>query len=487
MTDTGRPGLAPDAARPGERAGQYGTTGSQQAETFTLPPSAARLTQSLRDIGYDFPSAVADLADNSVGAGATRITLGFSAGPVPAVTLADNGSGMTAAQLGEALRFGTRRPYGHPGDLGRYGLGLKTASLSQCRNLTVVTRAADGPVLARVLDLDRIARCDEWTVTSPGPGDQDAAAAAAGLEDGGGTGTVVIWRNLDRALGGRQDDPGYAARRLRTLASRTAAHLGAVFHRHIESGLLAVTADGAPVTAWNPFAPGEDTQELPPARFDISDGNLRGTVTLRRYILPPRAAFSSPAAHAAAAGPRGWNRQQGLYVYRGGRLVASGGWHGLRIADEHTKLARAAVEFGPGLDEAFSVNVAKMKVAIPPQVRKLLTRSLDDLAAAAAARYRGAARTAHADGDGPGPAEQNAGRPGTSRGETVTGAGLALRAAAMQAGEYDALTRILGVLAETDPGIAAALGAGKPAGNAAAAPEARHPGATERENPGPEL
>src|ERR1700728_1565074 len=139
------------------------------AGSAAITPSAARLTESLRDIGYDFPSAIADIVDNSIMAGATRVEIEIDFdGADSLVSVADNGCGMTANGLTEALRYGSRRTYSR-GDLGRYGLGLKTASLSQCRSLTVVTRSsvAASRVSVRTLDLDLIAEWDEWLVIDP--------------------------------------------------------------------------------------------------------------------------------------------------------------------------------------------------------------------------------------------------------------------------------------------------------------------------------
>src|SRR5258708_35565079 len=132
-------------------------------------PSAARLTGSLRDVGYDFPSAVADLVDNSLAAGASRVEIEMEvAGAESRVLIADDGCGMTANGLAEALRFGSRRVYGR-GDLGRYGLGLKTASLSQCRTVTAASRWQGGKrTSVRQLDLDLIAEWDEWLIVDPG-------------------------------------------------------------------------------------------------------------------------------------------------------------------------------------------------------------------------------------------------------------------------------------------------------------------------------
>src|SRR5580658_4448835 len=224
-----------------------------------ITPSAARLTESLRDIGYDFPAAVADIVDNSVMAGATQIDVQIEfAGEDSYVSIADDGEGMTPNGLIEALRYGSRRSY-RPSDLGRYGLGLKTASLSQCRSVTVVScRRAVGKLLTvRTLDLDVIAEWDEWLVVEP---PADAVIDAAGERLSGDPGTIVIWRKLDRVLPEKRPDGGWARRRLEAMASKTAEHLGIVFHRYLEgaAGLgLVITVNGQKVKPWNPFAPSE--------------------------------------------------------------------------------------------------------------------------------------------------------------------------------------------------------------------------------------
>ena len=190
-----------------------------------ITPSAARLTESLRDIGYDFPSAVADIVDNSIMAGATRVEVVIEFdGADSSVSVADDGCGMTANGLVEALRYGTRRTYSR-GDLGRYGLGLKTASLSQCRSVTVVTRSSltATRVSVRTLDLDLIAEWDEWLVVDPGH-DPAVPRARSWLADG--PGTVVIWRKLDRVLPEKRPDGGWARRRLEAMAAKTAESSG---------------------------------------------------------------------------------------------------------------------------------------------------------------------------------------------------------------------------------------------------------------------
>lgn len=427
-----------------------------------ITPSAARLTESLRDIGYDFPSAVADIVDNSIMADAARVEILIKFdGTRSLVSIADDGQGMTPNGLVEALRYGTRRAYAR-GDLGRYGLGLKTASLSQCRSVTVVTRSSKltGRVSVRMLDLDLIAEWDEWLVVDPSP---DPVAASAREWLAHSPGTVVTWRKLDRVLPENKPDGGWARRRVEAMIAKTAEHLGIVFHRFLENSdnrQLVITVNGEKVKPWNPFAPDEPNRaELPAQRFEVVVGDVVGTVTLQRFVLPARDQFSSPTEFERLSGPLNWNRQQGLYVYRAGRLVQWGGWNGIRGIDEHTKLARAALHFDTDLDQVFNINVAKIRVSIPPQLRQMIERPINELCGQADDVYRKTSRRSTAD-----PASGNPGRrppwarPNPSAGPAGDDAGLALRAAAMHAGEYDAFRRIVSTLREQAPEVAQALG-----------------------------
>lgn len=428
------------------------------AKSAAITPSAARLTESLRDIGYDFPAAVADIVDNSVMAGASNVDVLIEfVGEDSYVAISDDGEGMTSNGLVEALRYGSRRPYGRS-DLGRYGLGLKTASLSQCRSVTVITcrRSAPSYVHVRMLDLDLIAELDEWLVVEPVPAPVVTRATERLSSE---PGTVVIWRKLDRVLPEKRPDGGWARRRLDAMATKTAQHLGIVFHRYLENHGLVITVNGQKVRPWNPFAPSETmTNELPMQRFEMDIEDTSGVVTLRRFVLPARDEFSSLEEFERYSGPLNWNRQQGLYIYRADRLVQWGGWNGIRGIDEHTKLARAALEFDTDLDSIFNINVAKMRVTIPPQIRQMLERPINELCAHADLRYRKASRHAAKEPTqvGPDPSDPliEPEPPTVVRSE----AGLALRAAAMQAGEYDAFRRIIAVLAERTPEVASSLG-----------------------------
>lgn len=362
-------------------------------KTYEVAPSAARLTGSLRDIGYDFPTAIADLVDNSVTAGASRINIYTQFEPNGSyVLISDDGSGMSKAGLVEALRFGTRRNY-ETNELGRFGLGLKTGSFSQCRRLTVVTRTAPKRAAYSVmtLDLNRIARTDRWDITA-----DESTPAIERAKDllRESPGTVVVWEDLDRVLPERYAESGWGRRRLRSLAAKTADHLAMVFHRFIAGDVdgrseVVIAVDGEKLRPWDPFAPEESERTvLREQVFEIETDDGSSEVRFRGVVLPARDRFSSMEEFERLSGPLKWNRQQGLYIYRADRLVQHGGWSGLRGIDEHMKLARAAIDFDTDLDESFQINVAKMSVELPPALRQMLERPVQELCVLADDAYR---------------------------------------------------------------------------------------------------
>jgi hypothetical protein len=314
-------------------------------------------------------------------------------------------------------------------------------------------------VAVRTLDLDLIAEWDEWLVVEP-VRDAEVARAREWLTES--TGTVVIWRKLDRVLPEKKPDGGWAKRRLNAMAAKTTEHLGIVFHRFLEGEGgrdLVITVNGEKVQPWNPFAPGEPSRvELAPQRFEVVVGDVGGAVTLQRFILPSRDQFSSPVQFEKLSGPLNWNRQQGVYIYRAGRLVQWGGWNGIRGIDEHTKLARAALDFDTDLDSVFNINVAKMRVTIPPQLRQMLERPINELCGQADDAYRKTSRRVTGEDSEKSDITRPRSRPESASHDLDEDAGLALRAAAMQAGEYEAFQRIAAALQQQAPDVAAALG-----------------------------
>jgi hypothetical protein len=355
-------------------------------------PSARRLIGSLRDIGYSLSSALADLVDNSISAGATLVQIDMRfEGAGSWMRIADNGRGMTWRQLEEALRFGSRRDY-EPNELGRYGLGLKLATLSQCRLMTVASRTAvRGKVAIRQWDLDHVEETDRWEILRPTSQEVERFMTEP-LEVG--SGTVVMLEDLDRVLRYANPDGSRAEHNFDQALSEVQDHLSMVFHRFLSGEArshkrLTVLLNGMPLSAWDPFCRGEPaTRELPSTTLSLRDAESRGAVKVHPYILPNEAAFSSHEAHNQAGGPKRWNGQQGLYVYRNDRLIQSGGWARLRTADEHTKLARVAVEFSSSLDDRFGLNIAKSQVRLPRSLRDELAQVIAAVAQLAQREYR---------------------------------------------------------------------------------------------------
>lgn len=429
---------------------------ASQWSYFDVPPSAARLTGSLRDIGYDFHTAVADLVDNSIAAGARQVDVSLVFDPNASyVLISDDGHGMTPSEMLEALRFGSRRDYA-PNELGRFGLGLKTGSFSQCRRLSIVSRHTPTrrTRTVRTIDLDYVERVDAWAVLA----DVDGPAVEKALDRlRERPGTVVVWENLDRVLPDRFAESGWGRRRLATLASKTAEHLSMVFHRFIagEAGLepVAISVNDEKIEAWDPFAGDEpNTVSLEPEIFEVETEYESSDITFRGYVLPPRDKFSTPERFERMSGPLKWNRQQGLYIYRANRLVQFGGWNGLRGIDEHTKLARASIDFDTDLDETFQINVAKMSVVLPATLKNMLERPVHDLCIRADAAYRQSAS------DGDSDARRSKLKSGSSDGVALREVGVALKAALLESGDLQGFRASLSTFRDRHPDLAASLG-----------------------------
>jgi len=439
--------------------------------TVEVIPSARRLVNSLRDLGYDFVHAVADLVDNSVAAKATRVAIDLKwSGPDSWVRVADNGRGMTGTTITEAMRFGAERDY-EVDDLGKFGLGLKTASLSQCRILTVASRCDSDQrrIEVRRWDLDRVEKSNKWQIEILQTEDRPENLTQP-LEEN--TGTVVLWQSLERVLKYKVAWGENSKNGLYRLAEQLDQHLGMVFHRFLSGDArrkkkLAITVNGTPVEPWDPFARQEKyTEPFPAQEFDIPSANGRGTVRYQPFILPTKDKFSSVREFERMSGPEKWNRQQGFYIYRADRMIQSGGWSRMRTADEHTKLARAAIDFFPDLDSAFEINIAKFRVILPLELREKLEGPVERIVRRARSVYSGE-KNLSPDSSGRSFAgigskvvkntKETAAREGSSPTRRIELRD-ALAEAAKLAGESSALKKILRSFAKRFPELANELG-----------------------------
>jgi hypothetical protein len=346
-----------------------------------VEPAAGPLSESLRDFGYSLPSALADLIDNSLTAGATKIQVLLHAeGGKSWIAVLDDGRGMPERQLVDAMRMGTKGPLvpRESSDLGRFGLGMKTASMSLGRSLTVATKPGPGAnVFARRWDLDFVSRTGWLLLRSCSP---TAAEVMRGLSDWA-TGTAVIIEHLDR-VGFAAASGHEANKRLAQSLDEVRQRLSMTFHGFVCNGVV-IRLGQTPLSPWDPFMQGVSTP-LAPETIPYPGGNIR----VAPYLLPHHSRLTDDQ-HRAAAGPNGWNAHQGFYIYRNNRLVVPGSWLDLGIKkEEHYKLARIRVDLPNSLDKDWQLNVMKSRVAIPSGLRADFRRIADDVRRQAADVYR---------------------------------------------------------------------------------------------------
>jgi hypothetical protein len=346
---------------------------SEAPEYDIAAPGPAELFESLRAFGYDLQTAIADVIDNSIAAHANNIWVDFLwDGAASRITIRDDGDGMTEAKLVQAMRPGSQNPRDtrHEDDLGRFGLGMKTASISQCRRLTVASRTKDG-LHVRRWDLDYIAAQGngEWRLLK---GVSLLSAADVQLLDGKKSGTVLFWDHLDRVVGVVAEDDEGAQKHFRQNMDLVRDHLSMTFHRYLTGrGRLTIRLNGRALEPWDPFLEGETATEPLEEEVHQTEG-IR--VAIKPFVLPHHSKITAEV-HALAAGPRGWNSHQGFYIYRNKRLLVAGDWLGLgMLKEEHFKLARIRVDLPNTADLLWQIDVKKSRATPPASLRKDLLR-----------------------------------------------------------------------------------------------------------------
>lgn len=366
----------------------------RSTKTEKLPPDPRGTAQALQRIGYNLEDALADLIDNSIDAKARNVLIRFLRDPerIRKVAIADDGLGMSEGTLHKAMQYGVQVPHGTK-DLGKYGVGLKTASFSQCQTLSVFSKQGR-TVNGRRWTLTKMQ--DEWRCEILDPTASAALFQAHWNQldlDAGGT--IVLWEDLD-ALGTGTD----IDKLVRKINNRLPVELGLRFHRFIASGQLSLwceiydfdALDIAPikVQAYDPFAYAVSGHKGYPIDFDVQLHG-RGVLTLNAHIWPPKSA----AAGYKLGGGRVAERQ-GFYFYRNDRLIQGGGWNSIRESDSepHSSLARVAIDLPPGLDSAFNLTIQKSKVVPPTDFKAAVlsarkgNTSFEDYIAAAVDTYR---------------------------------------------------------------------------------------------------
>ena len=352
---------------------------------LNVQPSPSALVQSLRDIGYSMESAIADVIDNSITAKAKNIHVKFAwNNENPWIAIVDDGYGMSPAELTDAMRLGSRNPLEDRSDedLGRFGLGLKTASFSQCRQLTLISRK-DGILACREWDLDQIEENPDngWRLKVLENFEiRDDKCIEDILPLMNQTGTIVLLRKLDRYDG--------LEKKLNSLIEHSRVHLEIVFHRFLSprpgEKKINIFLNNDRLSAFNPFNPTHPaTQELPEQFIHVDDQ----AVKVQPYVLPHYNKTSRDEYQKYACSG-GYLQNQGFYVYRNRRLIIKGVWFRLIKKEELTKLIRVQIDIPNSLDHLWKIDVKKSHASPPEAIRSELKLIIDRIAASGEKVYR---------------------------------------------------------------------------------------------------
>jgi len=372
------------------------------ADKILSVPAAARTFHALRDLGYDLNSAIADIIDNSISRGKAKnihVYLSKNRNNRFSVKICDDGIGMRTDTLAEAMRLGGSNDDYVRGDLSKYGMGMKTASLSQASKLTVLSKMKGCQKACFTWDMHHVNHTDRWEMLRQDKSEIEKLESALKADPdaftksslkkllSGKSWTIVIWEDLkefqtnyDSYNSGVSADNFY----YREL-DRLELYLRMVFGRFISGENSARKINlylrNKKLKAFDPFCRTEKhTTEIPLnnklSHFKI-DPKLE-PIQIRRYVLPTNPSkpgefrFSSTAAWEEAKGTLSWNEAQGYYVYRNNRLINWGGWYRTKAIDEHDKLARASIDLLDEHDSLFKLDVKKTRIQFPEVLKNHL-------------------------------------------------------------------------------------------------------------------
>ncbi len=353
-------------------------------------PPEPQLMESMRAVGYTLQTAIADIIDNSISAKASNVDIHFNTTNPTHLAIIDDGTGMSAPEVTDAMRLAGKSS---PADrrktaLGRFGLGLKTASLSQCRTLTVVSRK-DGEACAYRWSLDHLVKAGRWALLELSQEEirqLPRAEKFLSLKHG----TMVLWEDLDYLV----EERGVSQAALDEALIETRNHLALVFHRYLDgehgSPFQIRINDKAPEKI-DPFLKQHKATQVGPIEtFMIADE----LVSAHPYTLPFLNKFTETDRRKAGLTTT-LRESQGFYIYRQLRLVIWGTWFGILPKDGMGRLARVQVDVPNTLDHLWALDIKKSAAIPPPAVKTQLRRIADRILepSRGAFNYRGRANS----------------------------------------------------------------------------------------------
>ncbi len=344
-------------------------------DIINLPPIAPTLIESTRAMGYSLEAAIADIIDNSIAAKATDVRISFFPLHGAYISILDNGTGMNSEELTRAMQYGSQSPLNErtATDLGRFGLGLKTASLSQCKMLTVASKKNNHLEIRR-WDIDFIKVTGTWSLIALTDKDEIEEIPNIHELERMDSGTLVVWQNLDRMQAGAIDFSKTMGKQIDIVRD----HLSLVYHRYLagESGIekLSISINGAALEPADPFFIKKSDQTMQEETYLIHGAQIK----VQPFILPHVSKMTASEIKAAG-GKDGLRRLQGFYVYRNKRLLVWGTWFRMMRKGELSKLARIRVDIPNTLDDLWTLDIKKSSAMPPEEVRANLINIIDKI------------------------------------------------------------------------------------------------------------
>lgn len=332
----------------------------KKLQSVNAEPEASSMIETFRAIGYSIETAIADIIDNSITAGASNIWVDYDwRGSKTTLSIFDDGIGMNNEQLIQAMRPGSKNPLAERrhDDLGRFGLGLKTASFSQTRKFTVFSKAKGYKTIFWSWDLDYVNQEQAWKLIRYIPDEENWNKKFDSIE----TGTCVIWWDIDRLTKDTVEDSQEAKAKFLGIMDIVKSHLSMVFHRFIDDGLKIYFRNRL-IKSWDPFLIGVSGLQSK-AETKLAEGLIK----IKGYILPHRSKLSAEQYNYGKGPKDSWSAHQGFYIYRNKRLLVSGDWLGLFKREVHYDLCRIQIDLPNNFDGDWQIDIKK-SIARPPSI-----------------------------------------------------------------------------------------------------------------------
>ena len=340
--------------------------------SVTVRPILSVFLSSLRDIGYSFETALADLVDNSISANAENIKI-YALPSTDKLVIVDDGNGMSDDMLKEAMRLGTQKETRAKNDLGRFGLGLKTASFSQCKRLTVFSKC-DQTISGYTWDLDFLSQKDDWLLQKASLDDlksklNEMSPQIYGEFSSAKHASLILWEKIDRYSEEEFDEELKNARK----------HLALTFHRYLgfpgfNGQMVKLYFNNTRIDPFDPFTSKDKNTARSGMQAQTDEYTLSNSTSLSvtPYILPPLNKLSQ-SEYKELATTEGFTRSQGFYLYRQGRLLIYGTWFGLSCIKDASNLVRIRIDVDVYQDQEWKIDVKKSTAFPNLEIRKILS------------------------------------------------------------------------------------------------------------------